>query len=40
MKNEIMKRDIMYRPVEKGGKAAPEIEVKLKAMFLTPILAV
>lgn len=28
----------MYRPVENGGRAVPEIEGKLKAMFLTPIL--
>lgn len=36
--HEKLKRDIMYRPVGKGGKAVPEIEVKLKAMFLSPIL--
>lgn len=28
----------MYKPLLKGGKAVPHIEVKLKAMFLIPII--
>lgn len=35
---EKLKRDIMYKPLDKGGRTVPEIEAKLKAMFITPIL--
>uniref|UniRef100_A0A3Q3ARB5 Reverse transcriptase domain-containing protein n=1 Tax=Kryptolebias marmoratus TaxID=37003 RepID=A0A3Q3ARB5_KRYMA len=37
-KHEKLKREIMYRPVAKGGRALPEIKSKFDAMFLTPIL--
>ena len=37
-KQENLKREIMYKPLEKGGKAVPKVEVKLNALFLTPIL--
>ena len=35
---ERVKREIMYRPDEKGGKSVPELGTKLEALFLTPIL--
>ena len=35
---ERVKREIMYRPKEKGGKAVPELGTKLEALFLTPIV--
>lgn len=31
------KREIMYKPVGKGGRAVPEVESKCNAMFITPI---
>ncbi len=36
--HEKLKREIMYRPVEKGGKGVPDFESKLKSMFVTPII--
>lgn len=36
--HEKLKREIMYRPLEKGGKGVPDIESKLKSMFVTPII--
>ena len=35
---ERVRREIMYRPKEKGGKAVPELGTKLEALFLTPII--
>ena len=35
---ERVKREIMYRPTEKGGKAVPDLGTKLEALFLTPII--
>ena len=35
---ERVKREIMYREKEKGGKAVPELGTKLDALFLTPIV--
>uniref|UniRef100_A0A3Q4HUH7 Reverse transcriptase domain-containing protein n=1 Tax=Neolamprologus brichardi TaxID=32507 RepID=A0A3Q4HUH7_NEOBR len=35
--HERAKREIMYKPVGKGGRAVPEIESKCNAMFITPI---
>ena len=35
---ELLKRDIMYRPFEKGGKAVPDFSPKLNALFLCPII--
>ncbi len=35
---EYAKREIMYKPLDKEGKAVPELEAKLNALFLTPIL--
>lgn len=36
--HEKLKREIMYRPLEKEGKGVPDIESKLNAMFVTPIV--
>lgn len=36
--HEKLKREIMYRPLEKGGKGVPDMESKLKSMFVTPII--
>lgn len=36
--HEKLKREIMFRPLEKGGKGVPDMEGKLKAMFVTPII--
>uniref|UniRef100_A0A3P9NBN4 Reverse transcriptase domain-containing protein n=1 Tax=Poecilia reticulata TaxID=8081 RepID=A0A3P9NBN4_POERE len=38
--HEKLKRDIMYRPLSEGGRNVPNIQIKFKAMFLTPILRV
>ena len=35
---ERVKREIMYRPLDKGGKAVPDLGIKLDALFLTPII--
>ena len=35
---EKLKRDIMYRPLNKGGKDVPELGSKLNVLFLTPIV--
>ena len=35
---EYVKREVMYKPLEKGGKAVPELGAKLNALFLSPIL--
>ncbi len=35
---ELLKRDIMHRPLNKGGKAVPEFGTKLDALFLCPIV--
>ena len=35
---ERVKREIMYRPLDKGGKAVPDLAIKLEALFLTPIV--
>ncbi len=37
-KHEKIRREIMYKTVEKGGLAVPEISSKLDWMLLTPIL--
>lgn len=37
--HEKVEREIMYRPVEKGGRAFPGITIKLKAMFVSPIIS-
>ena len=37
-KQEYIKRDIMYRPKEKGGTGVSELKTKLNTMFLTPIM--
>lgn len=34
---ENISREIMYRPLEKGGKSVPDMASKLNAMFVTPI---
>lgn len=39
-KQEYIKREVMYRPVEKGGKGVPDPETKLNALFLAPFLNV
>ena len=35
---ERIKRNIMHRPLDKGGKAVPDLAIKLQALFLTPIV--
>ena len=35
---ERIKRDIMHRPVDKGGKGVPDLAIKLQALFSTPIV--
>lgn len=37
-KQEHVKREIMCKPLCKGGKAVPDLKVKFDALFLTPIL--
>lgn len=37
-KQELLKRDIMYRPLNKGGKAVPDFGPKLNSLFLCPII--
>ena len=31
--HEKLKHEIMYRPLKKGGKGVPDVEIKLKSMF-------
>uniref|UniRef100_A0A8C5ATK9 Reverse transcriptase domain-containing protein n=1 Tax=Gadus morhua TaxID=8049 RepID=A0A8C5ATK9_GADMO len=35
---ERIRREIMYRPLQKGGKNVPDLAKKMEALFLTPIL--
>ena len=35
---ELLKREIMYRPLNKGGKAVPDFCSKLHSLFLCPIM--
>ena len=35
---ERLKRDVMYRPLEKGGKEVPDLSLKFNALFVTPIV--
>uniref|UniRef100_A0A3B3YRK6 Reverse transcriptase domain-containing protein n=1 Tax=Poecilia mexicana TaxID=48701 RepID=A0A3B3YRK6_9TELE len=39
-KHEKLRREIMYRPVNEGGRNVPNLGIKFRAMFITPILKV